>query len=237
MRSNARSSVFVFACTVAVAVAGWIAHPADAQPGNGLPDLTIDARRLERTVIFRTVVENTSSCEFVEGCANDVGSRLVMRFDVATPNIGTADMVLGNPADPNNPNSGLFVFSTCHNHYHFEGYAKYELFADQACTTLLAESHKRAFCLEDYARYDTRLPGAAKKAYFTCGFQGISVGWEDIYSRALPCQFMDVTDAGLVPGQTYWLRVRINPVDETTGQRALVESRYDNNEAVVPVQM
>src|SRR5437762_2806064 len=73
-------------------------------PGEtGLPDLTIDAERLASSVVVKTKVFKENDCAVVEGCAG-AGKRKLMRFDVATPNIGTADMFLGSPV--NNP---LFI--------------------------------------------------------------------------------------------------------------------------------
>ena len=185
-------------------------NPNDA----GTPDLTIDANRLASSVTVKTKVFKASDCVVVEGCAG-VGKRKLLRFDVATPNIGTADLFLGDPVG--NP---LFEFSPCHGHYHFNGYADYELLNSSSTTILLGR--KQAFCLEDFARYYPN-PGPAK---YTCSYQGITVGWQDIYGSYLDCQWLDVTD--IAPGN-YSLRVTINPL------RKLTESNYENNTATVPV--
>jgi hypothetical protein len=150
-----------------------------------------------------------------QSCVTGTGKRKLLRFDVATPNVGTADLLLGDPV--NNP---LFVFSPCHGHYHFSGYAKYELLDTSG--NFLLEGRKQAFCLEDFARWDPN----AGPAKFTCSYQGISVGWQDIYGSYLDCQWLDVTD---FPAGNYLLRVTINP------ERVLQESDYSNNSATVPV--
>ncbi len=184
-------------------------------PGNDLlPDLTIDGDRLASSVVIRTKVFKSDDCVVVEGCAFE-GKRKLMRFDVATPNIGTADLFLGDPA--HNP---LFEWSPCHGHYHFSGYAKYELLNSLGTTILIGR--KQAFCLEDFARYD---PNAGPPKY-NCSYQGISVGWQDIYGSYLDCQWLDITG---IPSGNYMLRVTINP------ERLITESNYDNNSATVPV--
>jgi hypothetical protein len=204
--------------TTVLAAAGvvWSSHTLSAaRPGPSLPDLTIDGARLRASVDIKTRVFKSTDCAIAEGCVGGTGKRTVMRFAVATPNIGTADLVLGDPIK--NP---LFVFSPCHGHYHFSGYALYELL-DTGGRTLLT-GRKQAFCLEDFARYDAN----AGPAKFTCAYQGISVGWQDIYGTYLDCQWLDVT--GVPPG-SYLLRVTINP------QALLQESDYSNNTATVPV--
>ncbi|GEM_PF-6956326 len=182
-----------------------------------LPDLTIDAQRLQSSVIIRTKVFKPGDCAVFEGCVGGSGKRKLLRFDVATPNIGDADLFLGSPV--NNP---LFSFSQCHRHYHFNGYANYELL--NAAGTNVLTGHKQAFCLMDYSRYDP----SAGPAQYTCSYQGISAGWQDVYGSYLDCQWLDIT--GIAKGD-YLLQVTINP------DRILTESNYVNNVAAVPVSI
>jgi hypothetical protein len=126
-------------------------------------------------------------------------------------------MYLGVP-DPMNPN---FEYSSCHDHFHFNTYAEYNVLAGDGSTA--AEGHKQAFCLLDFYHY----PGTdGRGAVYDCGRQGIQMGWQDVYSRDLDCQWVDVTD--VTPGD-YTLRIRINT------EHILNESNYDNNEVNVPV--
>ena len=182
-----------------------------------LPDLIIDAVRLQSSMIFRSKIFKAGDCAVSELCVNGTGKRKLLRFDVATPNIGTADLVLGSPVG--NP---LFVLSTCHGHYHFSGYANYELLNANGTTVLTG--HKQAFCLLDYSRVDP----AAGPAKYTCSNQGISVGWQDVYGSYLDCQWLDIT--GITAGN-YSLRVSINP------EGKLAESNYGNNTATVHVKI
>src|SRR5204863_2741469 len=94
---------------------------------------------------------SSTSCEVREGCGTP-GRRRVLRFETETRNIGTADLVFGNPVL--NP---LFVYDPCHNHYHFGQFAEYRLL-DQS-GTLVVEGKKIGFCLEDVLRWD---PSAAR---------------------------------------------------------------------------
>jgi len=196
--------------------AGVTLHPGTAaRAQSALPDLTIDAARLESSAVVKTHVFKPTDCALVEKCVDAPGKRKLLRFDVATPNIGAADLVLGDPTQ-----SPLFVYSPCHRHYHFNGYALYELYDDTGAKILTGR--KQAFCLEDFSRYSPN----AGPAKFTCSFQGISVGWQDVYGSYLDCQWLDITDVR--PGN-YVLQVTIN------ADGILAESDYSNNIATVPV--
>src|SRR6188474_2180802 len=78
------------------------AEPANAQ---SLPNITINAARLQSSVVFRTSQFKPNDCAIVEGCVSGPAKRSLMKFDVQTPNIGTADLYLGSPV--NNP---AFIF-------------------------------------------------------------------------------------------------------------------------------
>jgi hypothetical protein len=160
-------------------------------------------------------------CAVVEGCVSGTGRRRLIRFGVATPNIGSADLVLGPPQD----NPQLFVWSPCHGHYHLNGYATYELLDSSGQTVLVGR--KQAFCLEDVSAVSSN----AGPPRYNCGNQGISIGWEDIYGPSLDCQWLDVT--GVRPGN-YFVRVTINP-QRSDGTYLLPESDHTNNVAVAPV--
>ena len=199
----------------------WLAPRlwAQTQP---LPDLAVDQTRLQSSVVFRTQVFKSTDCAVVEGCVTGSGKRKLMKFDVAIPNVGKADLVLGNPTDPSNAN--LYQFSPCHGHYHLTDFAKYELLALNNMTVLTGR--KQAFCLEDFTKVDPNA-GSAK---YTCSNQGIQVGWSDVYGSYLDCQWLDVTD--IAPGQ-YRLKVTVNATPNVSTK--LTESDYSNNTAIVTV--
>ena len=180
------------------------------------PDLTLNGRRLAKSIKFETRTFDKSSCDVQEQCVDQAGTRRLLRFDVDTPNIGNMDLVLGDPTS----HPELFEYSDCHQHYHFKGYAKYELM--DIGGRVLKTGRKRAFCLEDFEQKDPK----AKHGKFTCGFQGISAGWSDVYEAGLECQWLDITG---IPGGLYRLKVTINP------DRILKETRYDNNSFMTPL--
>ena len=169
---------------------------AGAGGSMGMPDLQVDREMLEKSVEIVEMDFPAGSCEIEEGCVAGPGRRKLLRWDTATPNLGTADLHFGNPAQ----HPDLFEYSRCHNHYHFRGYAAYELDGPGG---LKVTGRKQAFCLEDISPYSNR-----QSTGYTCDFQGISLGWGDIYSKDLPCQWVDITD---VPRGDYKLLITVNP--------------------------
>jgi hypothetical protein len=214
-----------------------LATQASGVPPASLPNLVINTARVQSSVVFKTQMFTAKDCAYIENSLTGTGKRTLMRFDVSAANRGTSPLVLGSPV--NNP---LFVYSPCHKHYHFSGYALYELFRSDPRTTsspAVVTGRKQAFCLEDFEP-DPSSPSRGPAVY-TCANQGISVGWADTYGSYLDGQWLDVT--GVAPGN-YFLRVIINPYNvasspiyDPTSAVALAvpESGYSDNVAVVPV--
>jgi hypothetical protein len=129
--------------------------------------------------------------------------------------------------------AGVFVFHRTHNHIHFEGWAAYRLrerLPNGDVGPILVEGEKTSFCLQDTLPYDVSLPGAPPApVYIECAstVQGISAGWQDIYTRSLPGQSVKL--CGTTGGE-FWLEAEVDPddsvleVDETNNvARVLVE--------------
>ena len=193
------------------------ASPFDAAPGT--PDLQFIDGEMRQTVTITSDPFRDTDCEVVEGCVGAAGQRTLLRFDTVTANRGTADVVVGVPPPPGESND-VFEWSPCHMHHHVKNYASYELL--DATGTVVLTARKQAFCLEDGENIQPGVPATG----YSCTDQGITHGWADVYSRYLPCQWIDVTD---VPPDTYTLRVVVNPL------RTLPESNYDNNTFTVSV--
>jgi hypothetical protein len=136
-----------------------------------------------------------------------------------TPNLGPADLVLGNPH-----NNTLFEFSSCHGHYHFKGFAHYRLLDLEG--HVVTEGNKQSFALMDVQPLDAGADGAAREHEFRSEFQGISAGWADVYGAGVDCQWIDVTD--VVPGE-YVLEATVNP------DHVVDEADYENNQVLVPL--
>ncbi len=222
------------ALALALSATPAIAAPA---PAAALPNLAINTARVASSIVFKTQMFASKDCAYIEGSLTGTGKRTLLRFDVSTANRGGSPIVLGNPVG--NP---LFAYSACHRHYHFGGYALYELFAVDPRVTSSAPvltGRKQAFCLEDY-EVDP-LAVSSGPAVYTCSNQGISVGWADTYGSYLDGQWLDIT--GIRAG-AYWLRVTVNPYNinnnpyydpNSLAALALAESSYADNVAVVPV--
>jgi hypothetical protein len=185
------------------------------QVGVALPDLIMWGPAVSATVITRSFASD--DCEVLEGCASP-GTHRLLSFTTETRNIGTGDLMLGNPAT-----NELFHYASCHGHYHFEDFAQYDLLATNG--DLVASGHKVGFCLLDDHPWSAT---ANPQAKYSCGDQGIQVGWGDVYQAGLPCQFIDVT--GVTPGD-YFLRLIVNPAG------LLPESETNNNVTLVAVSI
>ncbi|HYV30136.1 MAG TPA: lysyl oxidase family protein, partial [Candidatus Binatia bacterium] len=158
----------------------------------------------------------STNCEVVEGCAI-AGTRRLLRFDIQTRNIGTADLVLGDPAG--NP---LFVYAACHGHYHFDGYTALRLMNSNG---VVAVGNKIGFALEDIYRWDTNAP---LESVYSDTFQGIQRGWADTYSYWIPCQYIDITET---PPGLYTLELEVDP------DHKLAELNETNNVTRIMVEI
>ncbi len=177
---------------------------------------------------------SAGSCEVQEGCTLP-GSRRLLRFTLATPNRGNADLVLGPPTAGERPRE-QFEFSACHRHYHLRGYADYRLV--DAMGREVARGHKQSFCIED-TNQDPNAPidpstgerfnaNLDRSEAFGCNNQGLHAGWLDAYGQHLECQYIDIT--GVAPGR-YRIRASIN------SDRVLQESNYADNVTEVDVEI
>ena len=239
---------------VLTACANRVDAPPFAHGSDGAPDLIVDATWLARSWVVFDAPLTDDLCSLVEGGVTP-GVHRVLRFTVSTPNIGNADVFIGNPRDHVAANDGMFEFATCHNHFHFRHYALYEL-VDPA-TGKVWRAAKKGFCMVDTdAVADRRGPWAYRACgtKITPGYQGISVGWADTYNKHVGGQYF-VLDGGdgqdPVPPGEYLVRITVNPpftpnpndpkdvacpVTDANGFcHMLKESRYDNNMAEVRI--
>jgi hypothetical protein len=165
-------------------------------------DLQVDRRPIEATLQLSVEDFATDDCAVIEGAVAAPGRRRLLRFDTIVVNRGTDDLVVGNPAAPEPPFEARdFEFSPCHGHFHFLGFASYEL--RDRDDRLVGFGHKQSFCMTDSRRYT-----GTRARKFDCHFQGITVGWGDRYGSDLDGQWVDVTD---VPPGEYALVVTVNP--------------------------
>jgi len=133
----------------------------------------------------------------------------------------------------NTVQAGTFAFHPAHGHWHFEGFALYELRGvgsdGTIGATVYGSSSKVSFCMIDTTRVSSTLQHASPKTYSACArdqVQGISVGWADTYGWRLAGQSIDVSN---VPDGTYWLVSTADP------EGRLLETSDTNNTAAIRV--
>jgi hypothetical protein len=220
------SSMLIFLALGLVVVLPWLsvrsfsfsdaAGTRSAQTGT--PDFIVDQARLRQHWVVRVEDFPAEFCSVQEGGITP-GTHTVIRFTVALPNIGTADLALGDPNDHIAANDGLYEFATCHNHFHFRHYTLYELI--DPLTGHVWRAAKRGFCMIDIEKYKQYTGEADNKPHYrACGAvgvpgnQGISKGWSDVYDWKLGGQYF-VLDGGdgqaPVPPGDYIIRITVNP--------------------------
>lgn len=190
------------------------ASAAHLQDLDGQPDLIVDARRLATSWVIYDQDLPAGFCSVQEGDVTP-GVHRVLRFTVTTPNVGTADLFVGNPLDHVAANDGLFEFASCHDHFHFRNYATYQLVG--AGTGQIFLARKRGFCMIDVTPWRSDAPPMSW-VYRVCGTlsrpgnQGISVGYADTYFKDLGGQYflLDDPEAPIPPGE-YLIRITVNP--------------------------
>jgi Lysyl oxidase len=183
-----------------------------------MPDLVVRTDVLARHWVVRDETFAADLCSVQEGDVTP-GDHRVLRFTVTTPNVGNADLALGDPNAHVAANDGLYEYATCHKHFHFRHYALYQLI--DPATGFAWRAAKRGFCMIDVDPNPGYLGQPAEKWQFrSCGAigvtgnQGISAGWADTYVFLLGGQYF-VLDGGdgqpEVPPGNYILRITVNP--------------------------
>ena len=144
------------------------------------------------TIVRNFYIENRNigpnDGDVLDGCAPP-GQHRLLRFDFLTHNVGDADLHIGAPPPPPPPPpppNSIWTWSQAHGHYHLKEFNDYRLLniSDQ----VVIPGFKQAFCLMDVERTDANAPRAT--GFYTCSNQGVSVGWSDVYTSSLPCQFI-----------------------------------------------
>jgi len=225
-----------------------------------LPDLFVDAVALKNSLVFDsdpvTSKFDNTSCAWSEQCINGLGQRTLMRFDVTVVNQGNGALIMLPPKE--RPDE--FVFSPCHAHYHYQGFAEYRI-TDLQGQRVLLKGHKQAYCLEDSGQFLPDNPSALEQAdgavtYETVVFKDPVHGYVNVTGGTLvnpdiPCRgSTDCDYPGLSRGyfDVYGYDLDCQWIDVTNftaGQyllrvelntvRSLLESTTENNVVTVPI--
>lgn len=163
----------------------------------GLPDMTVDGDVLARSLRIEEKEFTAESCELAEWCVQGIGVRRLLRFSVSIANRGSGPMLIPGPEEAPN----LYHFDACHQHDHLNEFAGYEL--RDANDKPAALGRKQGFYPIDFA--PLCMDAAPSADYYPS--MGISAGWADVYTSALPCQWLDITN---VPDGSYTLRVSVD---------------------------
>ena len=131
--------------------------------------------------------------------------------------------------------AGEAEFHPAHNHWHFQDFAKYELYTkaewEGARGNKRGEGTKTTFCIIDTQRMSGTLPAR----YTTCGqtdVTGLSVGWGDVYGYQLADQWVLLGSSSLTDGE-YVLRSWADPLNKLKeGPTNSANESIDDNQAV-----
>lgn len=186
-------------------------------------DLRLIVRQGERRLYFSNAIANTG-----EGPLELRG-----QYDRQAGVVHTRQQIFSTDGDPLEHESGEMHYHAAHGHWHWDGFARYEIFSLLPYGRphrLEATSGKVSYCMRDNARVDPewiaehvdREFAVGRGLYGNCGWQrqGISVGWLDIYTWNLPGQDIDVSH---LSDGLYMLKSTANP------EGILREMDHDNN--------
>lgn len=135
--------------------------------------------------------------------------------------------------------SGALRWHESHGHFHYGGFARYELRrvvdggVDWSRSGLVTAQRKVSYCLTNGPRdrWSSADPLGPNPAYVCgnwIGLQGISPGYVDIYDWELPGQFLRISG---LPNGRYALAVTVNP------NGSLAERSRTDNKAVIGVTL
>ncbi|MCC6622900.1 MAG: hypothetical protein IT385_16695 [Deltaproteobacteria bacterium] len=181
---------------------------------------------LTSSIEFEWRTFSGTSCAIAEGCVPGPGRFLLMRFNTDVVNHGLAPFVGGDPL----ANPEFFEYATCHQHFHFTGFANFALKTLDGRTAL--QGQKLSYCMEDsYPNLTGPTIGCDLK--YTCEDQGIQAGWVDSYASTLDCQWLILRGTTAAPTdiQPGWY---LHETCTNVG-RYFHEHTFDNNCALVPV--
>jgi hypothetical protein len=124
--------------------------------------------------------------------------------------------------------AGSFIFHPDHDHWHFEDFARYDIWSvtpNRELDAVVAFTDKVSYCIRDNVRSEIE-DAPTRPVYEDCDqeLQGLAVGWIDIYEYDTPGQIVDIT---ALPDGLYALQSTVDPAGQ------LQEADDLNNAAIV----
>lgn len=160
-------------------------------------------------VIYRYFAPD--NCALIEQCVGAPGWRRLITFDSYDHNQGAQPIHIGEVdyfvagLGGELIDHGVYEYSACHNHYHFEYYGDFTFGSG------VDELNKNGFCLESTGRISNNELSPLHQPY-DCEFQGVAPGWGDLYAAGLPCNWVDVTNVDTAAAPvTHQLQFASNP--------------------------
>jgi hypothetical protein len=213
-RVRARSTGFVRRLIILLTVAiefGWIASAASAAGFPLYPDLVTlppSGLYIERAADGRYLLRFANT-------AGNLGGRLEIAVGAGTRDLyqNVYDQYTGGSRVIHQRVGSDLIYHPAHNHFHFEGFAKYELLKRDSAgyyRTTTRKGSKTTFCILDTVRISTI--GPTGQTYGGCGatVQGMSAGWADVYIASLSGQWIDL-GATPLPDGAYAIRSVADP--------------------------
>lgn len=128
-----------------------------------------------------------------------------------------------------------FEYHAAHGHWHINNVALYELRKGSPNGPRVAEASKVTFCMIDLQHQYPDMPnGSQNGEYFSCNgeYQGLSVGWSDVYHQGLEGQAINITS---LPRGIYYLVSTVDPTGQFIERDDFGEGVHANNPAWVKV--
>lgn len=231
-------------CTLALGL------PAAAGAAGRYPDLRtlpIQDVNLDTTLLNQ---QNHYIVRFSNGVSNAGEGPLELHGTPHFPVDGKFDAdqwIYGDPGELSTFRVGVFAYHPAHHHFHFDAFARYELWTKREFARAEAAgftsgeprwvSPKVTFCV-----YDSRRAGSTAPAtYHTCTplMEGLSPGWADVYDQSLADQWIDVGTTPLPDGD-YVIRSIADPLNviyESEGKANPAREGHVPNSAVIHISI
>jgi len=204
------------------------AHTAAVAQSDLLPDIIIDEQRLYDNY------QSGNELRLSNGTCN-IGEGKFYIYGGADNGDGTQEVwqrIFRTDGSYYDTLASNFIYHPTHGHIHVENWANYhlrEVLPGDGVGDIVASGGKTSFCILDLIQYDLGLPNADPNGqFFSCSSQtqGLSVGWEDVYSSGLDGQSIDITG---IPDGEYWLESVVDP------ENKFIELNENNNYARIKV--